>query len=265
MLITIPRRNPGLIKPPPSAKINWSHPISNGIVAQYLFNEGGGTNLNDGVNGTYNATIVNPTDLTWTSSALYGIGLSSNGAGTGNCTMSALPLGTTGAWSWDTYVLFNSGSITFQKIFGNSSNAALGYDGATNVLNFFQSSGHNSTGTIPLNTWTHLALTFNGTSTLLMYINGVLNTTVSLAVNWTGTGPNSMTSATASGSSQTSWRNPISYMRFWNRPLRNAEVVSLYTLPFQNMLSPSKYSVNVPAVGSANFPIFNSAALLMEV
>jgi len=62
----IPRR-PWTIKPPLGAQLDWSHPLTQGLEACYLFNEGQGTTLHDLTGRGHNVTIgLGSGDTLWT-------------------------------------------------------------------------------------------------------------------------------------------------------------------------------------------------------
>lgn len=53
-------------KPPISSQINWSHPLSKGLVACFLCNEGNGTVVNNLANPSKNASVSVPSRNVWT-------------------------------------------------------------------------------------------------------------------------------------------------------------------------------------------------------
>jgi hypothetical protein len=54
------------VKPPfGAAEIDWGHPLSQGLVAAWLFNEGAGRVLRDYANSAISASITDPTNILW--------------------------------------------------------------------------------------------------------------------------------------------------------------------------------------------------------
>jgi fibronectin type 3 domain-containing protein len=151
---------------------------SSGLVAYYTFNEGSGTSVNDSSGNGNTGTI---SGATWTTGK-YGGALSFNGRFStviipdsaslrlsSGMTLEAwvFPTRTINGWEdvvyKDTDIYFLEGGST-----GSQSPPATGGTFVTNG-----NVPMRGTSALPVNTWTHLAATYDG-KTLLLYVNGVV-------------------------------------------------------------------------------------------
>ena len=84
------------VKPPIGAQINWGHPLANGLLSCFLFNEGGGLTVGDLANAGRSGAINNSSASTTWGACKNGVGLLKNGtSGAGYVTITpALPLQT---------------------------------------------------------------------------------------------------------------------------------------------------------------------------
>jgi hypothetical protein len=155
----------------------------------YLMNEGAGVSLNDASIGEFTGTFTNNgtgSPSNWPQWVLgrFGWALNFNGNTVGGSKVTfnsglASIIGTTGtilAWLYPTAATNNFGSIITQ-------NAASGlFWRSTQKLDWFQGSSHLSAGTLPLNKWSHIAVTLaNGSG--VFYINGIQDSTFSVTAN----------------------------------------------------------------------------------
>lgn len=139
------------------------------LVAAYSFKEGTGTTVTDGSGNGNTGTISN---ATWTSAGKFGNALvtikdSASLHLTTGMTLEAWvnPSTVTSAWR---DVIYKGNDNYFLK--GTSSSGSVPAGGGT-----FGGAGSEVYGTAALaaNTWSHLAVTFDG-ATMLLYVNGVL-------------------------------------------------------------------------------------------
>jgi hypothetical protein len=147
-----------------------------GLVAAFGFNEGSGVQTNDASGQGNTGTI---SSATWTTAGKFGAALSFtvNGAWVTVADAASLDL-TTGmtieAWvrptsgtGWRTVVLKENGTgLAYTLYSANNASRPAGY---------VQASGEfalNGTSAVPVNTWTHLALTYDG-AMMRMFVNGV--------------------------------------------------------------------------------------------
>ena len=169
------------IKPMLGRQINWSHPLSRGLVGCWLMNEGAGNIVND-INGN-GQHCTRSAGATWVASktgpGVYLRGGTSDdyllvvdakqvlkfqGANDSFTVSMLIKMGTVGAvqslaWIQDT-------DNDMWRIYVQANNTIRG---SLNAIDF------TSTTTVLLNTWVHLVVVFNKNGNGLFYFNGVVN------------------------------------------------------------------------------------------
>jgi hypothetical protein len=236
---------------------NTAPPPSVGLVSAYSFNEGSGTVLTD-VSGNSNNGTINA--ATWSAAGRYGSALSFNGTTSRvdipdsaslhlatNMTIEAWVRPTT-LTSWRTVLMKEQSSGLSYSLYAN---------GDTNrpSAHVYLSSENDTRGTAQLavNTWTHLAATYDG-SALRLYVNGTqassrtLGGAIQVSTAALRIGGNSIWGEYFSGL--------IDEVRIYNRALTAAEIQSDMNTPVSNTpppadTTPPTVSVVAPADGTA--------------
>jgi fibronectin type 3 domain-containing protein len=148
-----------------------------GLVAAYAFDEGSGTTVHDLSGNGNNGTISN---ATWTTAGKYGDGLVFNGTNSMVTIPEAASLDLTTGMTLEAWVNPSASNNNWEDVvykgnddyflsatsYPNGADAAGGTFGGADVYTADSSA-------LPLNTWTHIAETYDG-QTVRLYVNGVL-------------------------------------------------------------------------------------------
>ncbi|MFA5996288.1 MAG: LamG-like jellyroll fold domain-containing protein [Candidatus Paceibacterota bacterium] len=215
-------------------------PTKTGLVGAWTFDEGTGTKANDS-SGTRNTGTLSGTTLpSWTTgklgkALLFGISGTSYVSGGTNLGLSGDFSGTASAWikratgsSGTFQAVFVAGSAATLQSFGLGING--GSDGDVTIQFNGGKGRYSAGGLIPLNTWTHIAVTKTAgaiESTSHLYINGV---EVTQTGGQTGT-PNFVAGINNIGKWTTNgyeFNGLIDDVRVYNRALSAAEIAALY-------------------------------------
>jgi len=203
-------------------------------VAAYGFNEGTGVQTHDSSGQGNNGTLSN---ATWTATGKFGSALSFNGTSAWVTIADAASLHlTTGmtieAWvnptsgtGWRSAILKEAGSgLAWSLYTSNNGSRPAGYAHVSSDV------AVTGTAAVPLSTWTHLAITYDGTA-LKMYVNGTLVRTTALS----GAMATSTSALRIGGNSIWGeyFRGLIDEVRVYNRALSAAEIQTDMTTPIQ--------------------------------
>lgn len=198
-----------------------SPPLWNGLVAYYT-----GDNTANDAKETYNGTLVN--------GATYGTGkigsaFSFDGINDYMSTAINSPINSSLPHTYSCWVKPTALSI---GIFVGNGTSMLGIRGGGN-LTFFQyyvNAEVNSGYILPLNTWTHITVTYKGTSfgsnNVLIYVNGSLLYTGSL---YMPAGGSKVFLGSNNAGSGGFYNGLLDEVGVWNRVLTAAEVTELYS------------------------------------
>ena len=146
-----------------------------GLVAAYSFDEGSGTSVKDSSSNSNNGSITN---AAWTASGRYGAALAFNGANALVSVPSSSSLRLTGAMTLEAWIRPTTVSAQWRDvIYKGNDNYFL--EGTSNRSGRPAAGGSvwsgnlYGTSALAVNTWTHLATTYDG-STMKLYVNGTL-------------------------------------------------------------------------------------------
>ena len=196
-----------------------------GLVAAYGFNEGAGVQARDASGQGNTGTLSN---ATWTASGKYGGALSFNGSSAWVTIADAASLHLTTGMTLEAWVKPSSGNgwrsailkespdgLDYALYTSNNASTPAGYAHVSSDV------AAKSASSIPLSTWTHLAVTYDGTA-LRMYVNGSLSGTTALS------GPIATSASALRVGGNAVWgeyfKGSIDEVRIYNRALSASEI-----------------------------------------
>jgi len=204
-----------------------------GLVAAYSFDEGSGALLGDGSSNANTGTIANGA---WTTSGRFGNALTFNGTSTMVTVPDSASLDLTNAMTLEAWVYPTALSDWRTVIMKENatSHVYLMYasDNAPYPAAYVRTNGTEQsapgTNPLPLNAWSHLAATYNG-SVLRIYVNGtqVASTTVTGSID-TSTQPLQIGGNSVWGEY---FAGRIDELRIYNRALSASEIAADMNAP----------------------------------
>ena len=122
-----------------------------------------------------------------------------------------------------------------------------------------------SIGTVPLNTWTHVAVTVNSGNVIKLYINGSLDNTINSvnSLNYNATQRPSIGTNLYQGSTMYEWFiGRMDEIGFWNRILADSEILQLYNFAVTQISFNGSVTSSASAVASqmTNYTLLGSGA-----
>ncbi len=244
-------RHRAISKPPPGCFVNWTHPLSLGLVGCWLFNDRAGSRLADiSVGGNHGVLTGMDPATDWVGSPRGGC-LDFDGSsdyvlvGT-KLDIAALPLSFSSwikpavlAGYYNTIFAkrdgWAAGSMRFQVDLPSSGRVRLA-QAAVNITFAF---------TVTAQVWTHLVIVATTAATRL-YVNGGLAETLGAFTLGTLATATVRIGDTGGGD----WFiGQIDDIHLYNRELSAVEANQLYSSPYANILSPSYRRYFIPAAG----------------
>ena len=227
-------------KPPVGSQIDWSHPLSRGLVACFLMNEGGGSKIYD-IARRNNGTLIN--GATWKAGKR---GVALNFDGTDDYVDVGSAIGKPTSWTitgWIKPTSIANNGIIFSVDTGGSNNNAWGvYGNSGNILSLYVSSGSDTqifqiageytAVNYPSTSWTFISGTINGT-TISYYRNGNLIASTPQTISMGGT-PYKISIGKYGEYTGSGYNFPgsIDDVRIYNRALSPTEIRKLYEDPY---------------------------------
>ena len=196
-----------------------------GLVAAYGFNQGSGVQVTDASGQGNTGTI---SSATWTAAGKFGAALSFNGTSSWVTVADAASLDLTTGMTIEAWV----NPAVWQRVavcraerkYGGLAYALYSANNASRPAAFVHTDtdiGVNGVAAVPLNTWTHLAVTYDG-ATLRMFVNGVQVSSRAVP------GSTAMTSGALRIGGNSVWgeyfKGLIDEVRIYNRALTAAEI-----------------------------------------
>jgi hypothetical protein len=225
---------------------------STGLVAAYAFDEGAGTAAADRSGNGNNGSLVN--GAAWSTTAKFGAAASFDGSNdridvadsssldlTSGMTLEAWVRPTANS-SYRTVLLKEvSGELTYSLYAADSDHGGRpsGWNRIANVSRFAD-----GTATLPLNTYSHIAVTYNGSS-LVFYVNGVATRSTAMTGNMqTSTMPLRIGGNTVWGEY---FQGQIDEVRIYNRALSQSEIQTDMVTPISGAADTTAPTVSVTA------------------
>jgi hypothetical protein len=217
--------------------VTVSNAVSTGLVGAYAFDEGTGTTALDS-SGTGNGGTLS--NAAWTTAGVFGSALSFNGSNAWVSIADSASLDLTTSMTLEAWVRPSSITSDWRTIILKERPSGLAYalyaaDGASRPpAGYVSVNGTDAAAvaptTLPLNTWTHVAMTYNG-ATLRLYVNGQL--VGSRAT--TGSAPVSASPLRIGGNAVWGewFSGSIDEVRIYNRALSQAEIQADMNTPIR--------------------------------
>ena len=232
---------------------------SAGLVAAYAFDEGAGTTAADNSGTGNNGTLIN--GATWSTTAKFGAAASFDGSNDRIDVPDSSSLDLTAGMTLEAWVRPTANgsyrTVLLKEVTGELAYALYAADsdhgGRSSGWNRIGNISHFADGTsaLPLNTYSHIAVTYNGSS-LVFYVNGVATRSTAVTGNiQTSTMPLRIGGNTIWGEY---FQGQIDELRVYNRALSQNEiqtdmVTPISGAPAQDTTAPT-VSLTAPANGA---------------
>jgi hypothetical protein len=244
--------------------VTVNNTAATGLVAAYAFNEGTGTSTADSSGNGLTGTAAN---TSWSASGKFGKALSFNGVNSWVTVNDAAALDLTGGLTleaWVNPIALVSGRTVLLKEAGTEEVYSLYASenmprplGAVRIGGAYSTA--TGTGPLPVNTWSHLASTYDGT-TLRLYVNGSLVGSVAASGNIEVSGGVLRIGGNAIWGEYFS--GLIDEVRVYNRALTAAQIQTDMTTPIgspEHLLGDAVATNAAPLSQKQVRPLFNEA------
>jgi Concanavalin A-like lectin/glucanases superfamily len=247
----------GINKPGGAVQLDLSHPLTLGLVACWLFNEGAGATVIDRVAGNYNGTM--PASNVTRGNGRTGPAMVGNSVvNTNAITIPALSLGTSlSIEAWFSYATIAASFATFIDDTATTHGLWLAAAGGGGMVLAFEYGSATPQGTTHLvsNRWYHTVCVATPNSQTIF-----LNTLVDGSA--TNATPAASMNNLFSDSASEKFNGTLDVLRVWSRDLSLSEIEWLYSNPFEMFQVPApvlrfwKVSGIVVPPQPASIPIF---------
>lgn len=211
--------------------------ITTGLVAYYTFDDGSGTTAADSA-GTNTGTLSGSTIPTWVGGKIGAHALAFNGSTAYVNVPDATALNPTAITvsAWVNFTSFGSsynaivskvtagGGAYYQLFVKSNGTLAVYMTGSSGAIDYDGTGSH----TLTLNTWYHIAFTYDSSTGLIGYVNGVQDATV--GASGTLTAPTGVP-LTISNDTNTAGRfaaASIDDVRIYNRAFTSSDITQLF-------------------------------------
>ncbi len=242
--------------------------FNNGLVAAFGFNENTGTTVNDNSGNNNNGTLTN--GPTWSASGKFGSAILFDGTNDFVNVNDANSLDLTNGMTIEAWI--NASNLTGYKTVICKENGTNNLAYALSPNNSASGSANqrpntririgNTTTTVTgttklvLNTWTHIASTYNG-SVLRLYINGVQVSTANVTGNMAAT-TNPLRIGGTTALSQY-FTGLIDEVRIYNRALSQSEIQTDMNMPIAPDITDPTVNITAPSAGNVSGTIIITA------
>lgn len=220
-----------------AVSVTVNNAVATGLVGAYAFNEGTGTIAGDSSGAGNGGTLSN---AAWTASGVFGSALSFNGSNAWVSIADAASLDLTTSMTLEAWVRPSAITSDWRTIVLKERPSGLAYalyaaDGASRPpAGYVSINGTDAAAvaptTLPLDTWTHVAMTYNG-ATLRLYVNGQLAGSRAIA------GPAAVSAGPLRIGGNAVWgewfSGSIDEVRIYNRALSQAEIQADMNMPIR--------------------------------
>lgn len=243
-----------IMKPPVGARLNVNHPLAQGLVGAWLFNEGGGLRAYDASLRRNHGTLAN--GATWVETQ-YGQAVNLDGTndeisiGTGNG-LSGNDLSFVALIRIDTFSGGGLARLIEKNEAGDNGYSIDTSSAAGNTLRFYSQNGSGGAvvapgGSLATGTWYVVAGSYaENTKAGVLYINGKQVAAGTLSGGLGNHSAVPLTLGGRAGDTLRQWDGQLVYVYLYDRALPPAVFRSLYVDPYQFMRLPHSIVLKVP-------------------
>jgi len=276
MAIGLPTK-PLVFRPTHSLDVLWGHPLAQGLVGGWMFQEGAGRRVANIIPDALPGTFVANDSVTYPAWTLfhrpqYGGRAIQNQTqsyiSVGDYTLLNPPRITVHAWFYRTSTTANEPGVTKRHLGNNSNNFFLGTGSSPNGMFSFIAytiasplTAESSTN-FTTNAWHQVVGTYDGTNARL-WVDRLNTATVAGGGALNG---NTFPKLVIGSDFQVNgyWNGRIAFVVIWNRALSSAEITELYTNPHAFLAPPSTRRYFLTSIGQAFAQLLTESVTLTD-